>query len=126
MLAFESGGSLLIRRAVHEILIGWHIECGYMGPYVLLTYLAVTLDRRMAAAPRAPRALAAGTAKTCIHQCQSPKRWLWTPSWQAGSLRHATGSPQHRGGHHFGYQPFPAGRCPDRRGASERPPRLGA
>ena len=39
MLAFEWGGSLLIRRPVHEILIGWHIEHGYMWPYVLLTYL---------------------------------------------------------------------------------------
>jgi hypothetical protein len=39
MLAFEWGGSLLIRRPVHEILIGWHIERGYMWSYVLLTYL---------------------------------------------------------------------------------------
>lgn len=39
MLVFEWGGSLLIRRPVHEILIGWHIEDGYMWPYVLLTYL---------------------------------------------------------------------------------------
>ena len=39
MLVFEWGGSFLIRRPVHEILIGWHIERGYMWPYVLLTYL---------------------------------------------------------------------------------------
>ena len=39
MLVFEWGGSLLIRRPVHEILIGWHIQRGYMWPYVLLTYL---------------------------------------------------------------------------------------
>ena len=38
-LAFEWMGSLLIRRPVHEILIGWHIERGYMWPYVLLAYL---------------------------------------------------------------------------------------
>ena len=38
-LVFEWGGSLLIRRPVHEILIGWHIERGYLWPYVLLTYL---------------------------------------------------------------------------------------
>jgi hypothetical protein len=39
-LAFEWGGSLLIlRRPVHDILVGWHIQDGYMWPYVLLTYL---------------------------------------------------------------------------------------
>ena len=39
VLAFEWIGSLFIRRPVSEILIGWHIEKGYMWPYVLLTYL---------------------------------------------------------------------------------------
>jgi hypothetical protein len=39
VLAFEWGGSLILRRPVHEILIGWHINRGYMWPYVLLTYL---------------------------------------------------------------------------------------
>lgn len=39
ILAFEWGGSLLIRRSVHEILIGWHVDQGYMWPYVLMTYL---------------------------------------------------------------------------------------
>jgi hypothetical protein len=39
VLAFEWIGSLLIRRPVSEILIGWHIEKGYMWPYVLLAYL---------------------------------------------------------------------------------------
>lgn len=38
-LAFEWTGSLLTRRPVHEILEGWHIERGYMWPYVLLAYL---------------------------------------------------------------------------------------
>ncbi len=38
-LVFEWAGSLLIRRPVHEILVGWHIERGYMWPYVLLAYL---------------------------------------------------------------------------------------
>jgi len=38
-LAFEWGGSLLIRRPVREILIGWHVERGYMWPYVLVAYL---------------------------------------------------------------------------------------
>jgi len=39
-LIFEWGGSvLLMRRPVHEILIGWHVENGYMWPYVLATYL---------------------------------------------------------------------------------------
>ena len=37
-LLFEWAGSLLIRRPVHEILIGWHLERGYMWPYVLLAY----------------------------------------------------------------------------------------
>jgi hypothetical protein len=39
VLAFEWVGSLILRRPVHEILIGWHINRGYMWPYVLLTYL---------------------------------------------------------------------------------------
>jgi hypothetical protein len=39
VLAFEWIGSLLIRRPVSEILIGWHLENGYMWPYVLLAYL---------------------------------------------------------------------------------------
>ena len=38
VLAFEWLGSLLIRRPVHEILEGWHVENGYLWPYVLLTY----------------------------------------------------------------------------------------
>jgi len=42
-LAFEWGGSLLIRRPVQEILIGWHVERGYMWPYVLLAYLLAPL-----------------------------------------------------------------------------------
>ena len=42
-LAFEWGGSLLIGRSVHDILIGWHVNDGYMWPYVLLTYLFANL-----------------------------------------------------------------------------------
>lgn len=38
-LLFEWAGSLLIRRPVKEILVGWHIERGYLWPYVLLAYL---------------------------------------------------------------------------------------
>ena len=38
-LVFEWAGSLLIHRPVHEILVGWHIEHGYLWPYVLLAYL---------------------------------------------------------------------------------------
>jgi hypothetical protein len=34
---FEWGGSLLLRRPVDEILVGWHVTEGYMWPYVLLT-----------------------------------------------------------------------------------------
>lgn len=39
VLAFEWVGSVIIQRPVREILEGWHIERGYMWPYVLLTYL---------------------------------------------------------------------------------------
>lgn len=42
-LLFEWGGSLLIGRSVHEILIGWHVERGYMWPYVLLAYVLAPL-----------------------------------------------------------------------------------
>lgn len=38
-LVFEWAGSLLIRRPVHEILVGWHLERGYLWPCVLLAYL---------------------------------------------------------------------------------------
>lgn len=38
VLAFEWVGSFIIRRPVHEILEGWHIENGYLWPYVLLAY----------------------------------------------------------------------------------------
>lgn len=43
VLAFEWIGSFLMRRPVHEILEGWHVENGYMWPYVLLAYLASPL-----------------------------------------------------------------------------------
>ena len=42
-LAFEWVGSLLISRPVEEILVGWHLERGYMWPYVLLSYLCAPL-----------------------------------------------------------------------------------
>ena len=38
VLAFEWIGSFIIRRPVHEILEGWHVEKGYMWPYVLAAY----------------------------------------------------------------------------------------
>jgi hypothetical protein len=38
-LVFEWGGSALMRRPVAEVLVGWHVERGYMWPYVLVTYL---------------------------------------------------------------------------------------
>jgi hypothetical protein len=38
ILAFEWMGSFILRRPVKEILVGWHIEKGWMWPYVLLTY----------------------------------------------------------------------------------------
>ena len=42
-LVFEWAGSLLIGRPVSEVLVGWHVEHGYMWPYVLLTYLLAPL-----------------------------------------------------------------------------------
>ena len=42
-LAFEWAGSLLFRRPVREILVGWHVERGYMWPYVLAAYLLAPL-----------------------------------------------------------------------------------
>jgi hypothetical protein len=38
ILAFEWIGSFILRRPVHDVLVGWHIERGYMWPYVLLAY----------------------------------------------------------------------------------------
>ena len=38
VLAFEWFGSFLLRRPIREILEGWHVENGYMWPYVLATY----------------------------------------------------------------------------------------
>ncbi len=39
VLGFEWVGSLILRRPIHEILEGWHVERGYMWPYVLAAYL---------------------------------------------------------------------------------------
>lgn len=38
VLAFEWVGSFLLRRPVREILEGWHVERGFMWPYVLTAY----------------------------------------------------------------------------------------
>lgn len=43
VLAFEWIGSFILRRPVHEILEGWHVERGYLWPYVLLAYLSSPL-----------------------------------------------------------------------------------
>ena len=43
ILAFEWIGSFIVRRPVQEILEGWHVERGYMWPYVLVTYLVAPL-----------------------------------------------------------------------------------
>lgn len=42
-LSFEWAGSLLIGRPVEEILVGWHVEHGYMWPHVLIAYLLAPL-----------------------------------------------------------------------------------
>lgn len=38
-LAFEWFGSGLMRRPIREVLVGWHVNRGYMWPYVLAAYL---------------------------------------------------------------------------------------
>ena len=43
ILLFEWGGSLSIRRPAHEVLVGWHVNRGYMWPFVLVTYLLALL-----------------------------------------------------------------------------------
>jgi hypothetical protein len=53
-LVFEWGGSLLLRRPVHEILVGWHVTQGYMWPYVLLAYLGAPLVVGLLFHPRRP------------------------------------------------------------------------
>ena len=65
-LVFEWGGSLIIGRPVQEILVGWHVEHGYMWPYVLVAYLLAPL---LAGAGRcrsacAPRSGASGQSAT--------------------------------------------------------------
>jgi hypothetical protein len=42
-LIFEWVGSLAIGRPVDEILAGWHVENGYMWPYVLAAYASANL-----------------------------------------------------------------------------------
>ena len=43
VLAFEWIGSFIQRRPVREILEGWHINKGFMWPYVLAAYLLAPL-----------------------------------------------------------------------------------
>jgi hypothetical protein len=43
ILAFEWIGSFIQRRPVREILEGWHINKGFMWPYVLAAYLLFPL-----------------------------------------------------------------------------------
>ena len=43
MVGLRMGGSLLIRRPVNDILVGWHVTRGYLWPYVLATYLLAPL-----------------------------------------------------------------------------------
>jgi hypothetical protein len=38
ILAFEWIGSLILRRPLREILEGWHVNRGFMLPYVLAAY----------------------------------------------------------------------------------------
>lgn len=53
VLAFEWVGSFIIRRPVAEILEGWHVERGYMWPYVLLAYFLSPLVVGLLLAPGA-------------------------------------------------------------------------
>lgn len=43
ILAFEWIGSFILRRPAHEILEGWHVDRGYMWPYVLFAYFVSPL-----------------------------------------------------------------------------------
>jgi hypothetical protein len=43
ILAFEWVGSFILRRPAREILEGWHINKGFMWPYVLAAYLLAPL-----------------------------------------------------------------------------------
>jgi hypothetical protein len=55
-LIFEWAGSiLLLRRPVDDILVGWHIERGYMWPYVLLAYALSNLIVGTVLHPRRPQ-----------------------------------------------------------------------
>lgn len=51
VLAFEWVGSFIIRRPVHEILEGWHVEHGYMWPQVLAAYFLSPLIVGLLLAP---------------------------------------------------------------------------
>ena len=62
-LAFEWGGSIVIQhRPVHEILEGWHVENGYMWPYVLAAYALSIPAVGLALHPGRPRERAGATA----------------------------------------------------------------
>ena len=47
ILAFEWIGSLILRRPVREILEGWHVNNGFMWPYVPAAYLLSPLIVRL-------------------------------------------------------------------------------
>ena len=52
-LIFEWAGSIfLLRRPVDEILEGWHVERGYMWPYVLAAYAFSNLIVGLALKPK--------------------------------------------------------------------------
>jgi len=62
-LAFEWGGSIVIQhRPVHEILEGWHVENGYMWPYVLVAYALAIPVVGLALHPGRARERAGGAA----------------------------------------------------------------
>lgn len=51
-LVFEWGGSLLMRRPVSEILVGWQVGRGYLWPFVLLAYALAPLVVGLVLRPR--------------------------------------------------------------------------
>jgi hypothetical protein len=61
-LIFEWGGSFMIGRPVNEILEGWHIENGYMWPYVLMAYAFSNLIVGLTLHPRRAPATGSGVS----------------------------------------------------------------
>ena len=106
-LIFEWGGSLLTKRPVREILVGWHIERGFMWPYVLAAYLLsplivgswCTCDGQTAARDAVPsdEFVRRGSASWARLTAQHYRGWLerlcWFSALSGGHVRLNTDRP---------------------------------